>query len=129
VTTRVRLRLFYLQHGETPWSRSAQHTGVTDIPLTVHGETQARTLRPWVGAIAFSNVLTSPRLRTRVTCELAGVGGQAQIESDLAERNYWDHARDTPPSTFARSAWVGTFFETGAGTPNCRSQSANASTA
>ena len=90
-TARVRLRLFYFRHGETLWSLSGRHTGVTDIPLTVHGETQARALRPWVGGIAFSHVLTSPRLRAHATCELAGLGGQAQIEPDLAEWNYGDY--------------------------------------
>ncbi len=90
-TARVRLRLFYFRHGETLWSLSGRHTGVTDIPLTVHGETQARALRPWVGGIAFSHVLTSARLRAHATCELVGLGGHAQIEPDLAERNYGDY--------------------------------------
>jgi broad specificity phosphatase PhoE len=84
-------RLFYFRHGETEWSLSGQHTGVTDIPLTPHGEAQARALRPWVEAISFSHVLTSPRLRTRTTCELAGLGPRSEIEPDLAEWNYGDY--------------------------------------
>ena len=84
-------RLFYFRHGETQWSLSGQHTGVTDIPLTPHGEAQARALRPWVEAISFSHVLTSPRLRARATCELAGLGGRSEIEPDLAEWNYGDY--------------------------------------
>ena len=90
-TTRVRLRLFYFRHGETLWSLSGQHTGVTDIPLTSHGEAQARALRPWVGDVSFSHVLTSPRLRARATCELAGLGPRSRIEPDLAEWNYGDY--------------------------------------
>jgi len=86
-----RQRLFYFRHGETLWSLSGRHTGVTDIPLTVHGETQARGLVPWIGGMAFSHVLTSPRLRAHATCELAGLGGRAQIEPDLAEWNYGDY--------------------------------------
>ena len=62
--------------------------GVTDIPLTPHGEAQARALRPWVEALSFSHVLTSPRLRARATCEHAGLGGRSEIEPDLAEWNY-----------------------------------------
>jgi broad specificity phosphatase PhoE len=84
-------RLFYFRHGETEWSLSGQHTGVTDIPLTPHGEAQARALRPWVEAISFSHVLTSPRLRARTTCGLAGLGPRSEIELDLAEWNYGDY--------------------------------------
>jgi broad specificity phosphatase PhoE len=84
-------RIFYFRHGETQWSLSGQHTGVTEVPLTAHGEMQARALRPWVETVAFSQVLTSPRLRARATCELAGLGGQSQIEPELAEWNYGDY--------------------------------------
>ena len=84
-------RLFYFRHGETQWSLSGQHTGVTEVPLTPHGEAQARALRPWVETISFSHVLTSPRLRARTTCELAGLGGRSQIEPALAEWNYGDY--------------------------------------
>lgn len=84
-------RIFYFRHGETQWALSGQHTGVTDIPLTPHGEAQARALRPWVEAVSFSQVLTSPRLRARATCELAGLGRHVQIEPGLAEWNYGDY--------------------------------------
>ena len=54
-------------------------------------KTQARALRPWTAAISFAHVFTSPRLRARATCELAGLGRQAIIEPDLAEWNYGDY--------------------------------------
>ena len=84
-------RLFYFRHGETLWSLSGRHTGVTDIALTAHGEAQAQALRPWVQAITFAHVLTSPRARARATCDLAGLGDRAQIEPDLAEWDYGDY--------------------------------------
>jgi broad specificity phosphatase PhoE len=90
-TRAVSPRIFYFRHGETQWSLSGQHTGVTEVPLTPHGEMQARALRPWVETVAFSHVLTSPRLRARATCELAGLGGRLQIEPALAEWNYGDY--------------------------------------
>jgi probable phosphoglycerate mutase len=84
-------RLYLVRHGETEWSRSGQHTGKTDIALTSHGEDQARALLPWLGEIAFSAVLTSPRQRARTTCALAGLGAKALIEPDLAEWDYGDY--------------------------------------
>ena len=39
------LPIVYLaRHGETAWSLSGQHTGVTDLPLTERGERNARQL-------------------------------------------------------------------------------------
>jgi len=85
------LRLYYVRHGETAWSLSGQHTGTTDIPLTANGEAGARELGPWLGKVAFSKVLTSPRQRARRTCELAGLGANAEVEPDLAEWDYGDY--------------------------------------
>ncbi len=83
------LQVYFVRHGETAWSLSGQHTGRTDLPLTPHGEALARGLAQVLRGINFSRVLTSPRLRARRTCELAGLGGPAvQLEPDLAE---WDY--------------------------------------
>jgi len=82
------LRIFLVRHGETAWSLTGQHTGLTDLALTALGETQARALAPALAGIAFAVVLTSPRRRARETCELAGLGERAQVEPDLAE---WDY--------------------------------------
>ena len=99
-------RLFYFRHGETAWSLSGRHTGVTDIPLTPKGEAQARALNPWTGAISFEHVFTSPRIRARATCELAGLGAQAIIETDLAEWNYGDYeGRRTVDIRDGRPGW------------------------
>lgn len=80
--------LYLIRHGETEWSVTGQHTGRTDIPLTAHGEAEARGLQPLLGAITFTTVLTSPLQRARRTCELTGLGAAAAIEPDLAE---WDY--------------------------------------
>ena len=77
-----------VRHGETAWSRSGQHTGSTDIPLTPEGEQSARRLTPLLAALRFSQVLTSPLQRARRTCELAGFAAQARTEADLVEWNY-----------------------------------------
>lgn len=99
-------RLFYFRHGETAWSLSGRHTGITDIPLTAQGESQARALALWTAAISFVHVFTSPRLRARLTCELAGLGRQAIVEPDLAEWNYGDYeGRRTADIWEGRPGW------------------------
>jgi broad specificity phosphatase PhoE len=85
------LQLYLVRHGETAWSISGQHTGVTELGLTAHGEDQARALAPRLRAITFDEVLVSPRLRARQTCELAGLAARSQVEPDLAEWDYGDY--------------------------------------
>ena len=85
------LSLYLFRHGQTEWSLSGRHTGSTDIPLTAQGENEARALQPWVNQIKFSRVLTSPRQRARRTCELVGLGHEAEFEPALAEWDYGDY--------------------------------------
>jgi probable phosphoglycerate mutase len=85
------LRLYFIRHGETEWSLSGQHTGRSDIPLTAHGEDEARALAPYLRDIAFADIMTSPRQRARRTCELAELGRPAEVEPDLAEWDYGDY--------------------------------------
>ena len=85
------LRLFLIRHGETAWSITGQHTGLTDIALTAHGEEEARALAPHLRTVQFTRILTSPLRRARQTCELAGFGAAAAIEPDLVEWNYGDY--------------------------------------
>jgi broad specificity phosphatase PhoE len=82
------LRVYLVRHGQTEWSLSGQHTGSTDIPLTAHGEDEARALVPWLRARSFVRVLASPRQRAQRTCELAGLGATMETSAELAE---WDY--------------------------------------
>ena len=81
-------RIHLIRHGQTEWSLAGRHTGRTDLALTATGEEQARSLAPSLAELRFDRVLTSPLLRARQTCELAGLGAHATIEPDLAE---WDY--------------------------------------
>jgi broad specificity phosphatase PhoE len=76
------------RHGETAWSLSGQHTGLTDLPLTPNGERNARRLADRLKGITFAKVFTSPLQRAARTCELAGFGTLAEAAPDLVEWNY-----------------------------------------
>jgi broad specificity phosphatase PhoE len=83
------LSVVYLaRHGETAWSLSGQHTGLTDLPLTSNGERNARRLGERLKSRTFAKVFTSPLQRATRTCELAGFGTVAETDSDLVEWNY-----------------------------------------
>jgi probable phosphoglycerate mutase len=83
------LPLTYLaRHGETAWTISRQHTGLTDLPLTAAGEAEATRLGLRLEGLTFAAVLTSPLRRAARTCELAGFGSGAEVEPDLVEWHY-----------------------------------------
>lgn len=77
-----------VRHGETAWSLSGQHTGRTDIPLTVNGEAAARALAPRLAGLFVFAVWSSPSQRASNTCALSGFGEGVIIKPDLAE---WDY--------------------------------------
>lgn len=106
--------IYLLRHGETQWSLSGRHTGLSDIPLTEHGRQQARLLAHELTARNFQLVLTSPLRRARETCELAGLAERAEIDADLMEWNYGDYEGLTSDEIHAnRPAW--TIFSDGGG--------------
>jgi probable phosphoglycerate mutase len=88
---REELQTVYLaRHGETAWSLTGQHTGLTDLPLTARGERNARQLGARLRGLTFARVYTSPLQRARRTCELAGFGAVAAVDPDLVE---WDYGQ------------------------------------
>src|SRR5205823_6745427 len=85
-------RILYLaRHGETAWSLTGQHTGLTDLPLTERGESNARRLQGRLRGLTFAMVLSSPLHRAMRTCELAGFGSVAEIDRDLVEWDYGEY--------------------------------------
>src|SRR5437588_1253204 len=80
--------VYLARHGETAWSLSGQHTGLTDIALTERGERNARRLGERLQGLTFAKVFTSPLQRAQRTCELAGFGSVAEVDADLVEGNY-----------------------------------------
>lgn len=89
-------QVYLVRHGETEWSRSGQHTGRTDIPLTDLGRRQARDLGRRLGDHRFALVLSSPRSRAIETAELAGFA-RVGTDPDLAEWDYGEFEGRTTP--------------------------------
>jgi broad specificity phosphatase PhoE len=86
------LPIVYLaRHGETAWSLTGQHTGLTDLPLTARGEQTARRLGERLRGLTFAKVFTSPLQRAVKTCRLAGFSGRAEIDPDLVEWDYGEY--------------------------------------
>ncbi len=97
------LPIVYLaRHGETAWSLTGQHTGLTDLPLTEQGEENARALRARLGGLKFAKVFTSPLQRARRTCELAGFGAVAEVDPNLVEWNYGQYEGRTTAQIHAK---------------------------
>ena len=101
-----RAQLWLVRHGETQWSLSGQHTGRTDIPLTEKGEQQAIRIGRFLKDRNFAVVLTSPLLRARETCRLAGFGETAKPDPNLQEWDYGEYeGRTTNEIRKVRSGW------------------------
>src|SRR5580658_526180 len=99
-------QIYLIRHGETAWSLTGQHTSRTDLPLTEHGEQQARELGNLLRQMTFAKVLVSPMQRARRTCELAGLDAAARVDPNLSEWNYGDYEGRTPAQIRAeRPGW------------------------
>jgi probable phosphoglycerate mutase len=85
------LHLYLIRHGETAWSLTHQHTGRSDIPLTEHGEDEARQLGKRLGGTQFNRIFSSPSRRAQRTCALVASDTGVEIEPDLAEWDYGDY--------------------------------------
>jgi broad specificity phosphatase PhoE len=83
--------IYVARHGETAWTLTGQHTGLTDLPLTPQGERNARALAARLNGLTFAKVFTSPLQRARRTCVLAGFGPVAEVDADVVEWNYGEY--------------------------------------
>jgi probable phosphoglycerate mutase len=82
--------IYIARHGNTAWTHSGQHTGLTDLPLTPDGERNAMRLGERLKGISFAKVFTSPLQRASRTCELAGFGTRVETDPNLVE---WDYGQ------------------------------------
>lgn len=98
--------VYLVRHGETAWSLTGQHTGVTDVPLTEQGEHNACRLGKRLAGLSFAKVFTSPLRRASQTCQLAGFGITAEADGNLVEWNYGEYeGRKTAEIHAGRPDW------------------------
>jgi len=98
--------VYLARHGETAWTVTGQHTGLTDLPLTERGERNARKLGERLNGMTFEMVLTSPLRRAMRTCELAGFEPVAETDRDLVEWDYGEYeGRRTAEILAERPDW------------------------
>ncbi|HEX5569392.1 MAG TPA: histidine phosphatase family protein [Streptomyces sp.] len=107
-------RILLVRHGQTDWSRTGRHTGRTDVPLLDEGRRMAVLLgerlrrSPWDG-LPGAEIRTSPLVRARRTCELAGFGARATDWDTLVEWDYGAYEGLTTPGIREREGrpdWV-----------------------
>ncbi|MCP1502349.1 putative phosphoglycerate mutase [Curtobacterium herbarum] len=87
--------LVLVRHGETEWSKSGQHTGRTDIPLTENGVAQAERAARYLADRDFALALSSPLARARETARIIGV--DPEHDEDLYEWDYGAYEGLTTP--------------------------------
>jgi probable phosphoglycerate mutase len=83
--------IFLARHGETAWTLTGQHTGLTDLPLTPNGELEAACLATRLAGLHAEVVYTSPLQHASRTCAIAGFADRAIPDPDLVEWDYGDH--------------------------------------
>ncbi|GGS17147.1 histidine phosphatase family protein [Streptomyces griseoviridis] len=105
-------RILLARHGQTEWSLSGRHTGRTDVPLLEEGRRGAKLLgerlhRAPLDGLPAAEVRTSPLVRARETCDLAGFGDRAATWDALMEWDYGAYEGMTPAEIQAvRPGWL-----------------------
>lgn len=106
-------QIYLVRHGETEWSKNGKHTGLTDIPLTENGISQAKHLGQRLKELSFDHVFASPLKRAYDTCCLCGLDSQAKVTDALLEWNYGDYeGKKTPDIHQTHPGW--NIFQNGA---------------
>lgn len=99
-----KLPIVYLaRHGETEWTITGRHTGLSDIPLTEKGEAEAAKLGARLAEVQYDKIYSSPLRRAHKTCIISGYGHSTEIDPDLVEWDYGDIEGLTSPQIRANN--------------------------
>ncbi|MDR3623960.1 MAG: histidine phosphatase family protein [Chlamydiales bacterium] len=83
--------VYLLRHGQTEWSLSGQHTGLTDIPLTEKGKKEASLIAAGIHDVSFVKAFSSPLSRALETAQLAHLNCPIETRTDLLEWDYGEY--------------------------------------
>ena len=83
------MNLYVVRHGETIWNKEHKVQGITDIPLTDAGRSQAKQLQELVKKLDIDVVISSPLIRARETAKIL-VDSKLPINTDdrIKERDW-----------------------------------------
>jgi phosphoserine phosphatase len=65
------MKILLARHGETAWNAEGRYQGQIDIPLSNHGEYQAKLLSERLRDVSIDRAVASPLSRARCTAEIA----------------------------------------------------------
>jgi broad specificity phosphatase PhoE len=108
-------QLLVVRHGQTEWSLTGKHTGLTDIPLTDVGRAEAaaaaNTLEEW----KIDRVYSSPLVRARETADIVALAPDAEVDPSLVEWDYGvyegERTADTRQEIADWSVWTHEILE------------------
>lgn len=83
------MNLYVVRHGETVWNRERKVQGITDIPLTDQGRSEAKELQELINSLNIDIVISSPLMRARETAKIL-VNSKLPINTDdrIKERDW-----------------------------------------
>ena len=108
--------LTLVRHGTTEWIEQGRLHGVSDAPLSLRGQQEARLAAGALASQHFDTFYTSPLGRACETAAIIGriIGLEPMPLDDLREMNFgwveggqlFNHTKDTPLRRALRSTWI-----------------------
>jgi len=98
------LKIYFIRHGETPYSQLGNYCGIIDPDLTPEGHAMAKAFGEAYKTLPWEAVYCSPMKRTIATarplCEAIGL--EMQLRDGLKEINYGEWEDKTPAEVKAQ---------------------------
>lgn len=92
------LTLYFLRHGETPYSQTGSYCGSLDPELTPEGKKMAEAFALAYQSLPWERIFVSPMKRTIATAKplCDAIGAEMQLRSGLKEMDFGKWEKQTP---------------------------------